>query len=69
MVNKLELSVMRLMAPKSMTQLEEEDIRHVSGLPDSTSVVVGVEAGYNNLAYSFVESTTDYSKVLLAHAT
>ena len=69
MVNKLELLVMWLMAPESMTPLEEEDIRHVSGLPDSTSVLVGVGVGYNNLAYSFVESTTDYSKVLLAHAT
>ena len=69
MVNKLELPAMRLMAPESMTQLEEEDIRHVSSLLDSTSVVVGVEAGYNNLAYSFAESTTDYSKVLPAHVT
>ena len=68
-VNKLELHVMLSMAPESMTQLEEEDIRHVSGLPDSTSAVVGVEARFNNLAYSSAESTTDYSKVLLADAT
>ena len=32
--------------------VEEKDIRHVSGLPDSASVVVEVEAGFNNLAYS-----------------
>ena len=56
-------------APKSMTQLEEEDIRHVPGLLDSASAVVGVEAGFDNLAYSSAESTTDYSKVLLADAT
>ena len=41
----------------------------MSGLPDSASAVVGVEAGLNNLAYSSVESTTDCSKVLLADAT
>ena len=52
MVNKLELSIMWSMAPESMTQLEEEDIRNVSGLPDSASAVVGVEAGFDNLAYS-----------------
>ena len=69
MVNKLELHVMWSVAPKSMTQLEEEDIRHVSGLPNSASAVVGVESGFNNLAYSSVESTTDCSKVLLANAT
>ena len=51
-----------------MIQLEEEDIRHVSGLPDSASAVVGVEAGFNNLVYSSAESTTDCSKVLLAEA-
>ena len=69
MMNKLELPVMWSVVPESMTQLEEEDIRHVSGLPDSTSVVVGVEAGFNNLAYSSEESITHYSKVLLAYAT
>ena len=52
MVNILELHVIWLVAPELMTQLEEEDIRHVSGLPDSASAVVGVEAGFNNLAYS-----------------
>ena len=52
-----------------MTLLEEEDIRHVSGLPDSTSAVLGVEVGFNNLAYSFAESVIDCSKVLLADAT
>ena len=69
MVNKLELPIMRSMAPESMTRLEEEDIRHVSGLTDSASAVVGVEAGFNNMAYSSAESTTDCSKVLLADAT
>ena len=44
-------------------------IRHVSGLPDSANVVVGVEASFNNLAYSYAESTTDCYKVLLANAT
>ena len=68
MVNKLELHVMWSVAPESMTHLEEEDIRHVSSLPNLESVVVGVEASFNNLAYSYVESTTDYSKVLLADA-
>ena len=52
MVNKLELLVMWSVAPNSMTHLEEEFIRHVSGLPNSASAVVGVEAGFNNLAYS-----------------
>ena len=47
MVNKLELPVMWSVAPESMTQLEEEDVRHVSGLLDSTSAVVGVEASFN----------------------
>ena len=39
------------------------------GLPDSASAVVGVEAGFNNFAYSSVESTNDCFKVLLADAT
>ena len=39
------------------------------GLPESTSVAVGVKVGFNNLAYSFAESITDCSKVLLADAT
>ena len=69
MANKLELPIMRSMAPESMTRLEEEDIRHVSGLPDSASAVVGVEASFNNMAYSSAERTTDCSKVLLADAT
>ena len=54
-------------APESMTNLEEEDIRHVSGLLDSASAVVGVEADFNNLAS--VESTTDCFEVLLVDAT
>ena len=69
MVNKLELPVMWSLALELMTQLEKEDIRHASSLPDLASAVVGVEAGFNNLAYSSVESTTDCSKVLLADAT
>ena len=68
-MNKLELPIMWSVAPESMTQLEEEVIRHVSGLPDSASAVVGVEAGFNNLAYSSAESTTDCSKILLADTT
>ena len=69
MVNKLELPVMWLVAPESMTHLEEENIRHVSGLPNLASAVVGLETDFNNLAYSFAESTTDCSEVLLADAT
>ena len=69
MVNKLELHVMWSVALKSMTHLEEDDTRHVSGLPDSTSAMVGVEAKFNNLAYSSAESTTDCSEVLLVDAT
>ena len=69
MVNKLKLPVMWSVAPESMTRLEEEDIRHVSGLPHSASAVVGVEAGFNNMAYSSAESTTNRSKVLLANTT
>ena len=61
MVNKLELPVTWSVAPESMTQLEEEDIRHVSSLPNSVSAVVGVEANFNNLAYSSAESITDCS--------
>ena len=69
MVNKLELHVMWSMAPESMTHLEEDGIRQVSGLPDSTSAVVGVEAQFNNLANSSAKNTTDYSEVLLVDAT
>ena len=68
-VNKLELPVMWSVALESMTQLEEEDIRHVSGLPDLASAAVGVEVGFNNLAYSSTKSTIDCSKVLLVDAT
>ena len=60
MVNKLELPVMLSVALESITQFEEEDIRHVS---NSASAVVGVEAGFNNLAYSSAESTTNSSNV------
>ena len=41
MVDKLELPIMWSVALESMTQLEEEDIKHVSGFPDSASAVVG----------------------------
>ena len=68
-MNKLELLIMWSVALESMTQLEEEEIRHVSGLLDSASVVVGVEADFNNLAYSYAESTIDCSKVFLADVT
>ena len=67
-MNKLELLIMWSTAPKSMTRLEEEDIRHVSGLPDSASAVVAIEASFNNLAYSSKESTIDCFKVLFAEA-
>ena len=66
MANKLELPVMWSVDLESMTHLEEEDIRHVLGLPDSISVVVRVEAGFNNLTYSFFESTIVCFEVLLA---
>ena len=49
--------------------VEEEDIRHVSSLPDSASAVVGVKASFNNLAYSSAESTIASFEVLLAEAT
>ena len=68
MVNKLELHVMWSVVSESMTHLEEKDIRHVSDLPDLASVVVGVEADFNNLAYSSAKSTTDWFEVLLAEA-
>ena len=67
MANKLELHVW-LVVPK-VTHLEEEDIRYVLGLPNSASAAVGVEADFNNLAYSSVESTIDCSEVLIAGAT
>ena len=35
-------------ALESMTHLDEEKIRHVLGLPDSTSIVLGVEALFND---------------------
>ena len=35
---------MWLMAPESMTYVEEDEIKHVLVLPDSTSVVVEVDA-------------------------
>ena len=36
------------MAPESMTHLEEEEIRHVLGLPYPTSIVLEVEALLND---------------------
>ena len=56
-------------APDSIAHLEEDEIRHVSSLPNSTSAVVGAEAEFNNLAYSYVEGTTNCSKILLVKAT
>ena len=35
-------------APESMTHLEEEEIRHVLGLPDPASIMLGVEALFND---------------------
>ena len=35
-------------APESMTHLEEEEIRHVLGLPVPTSIVLGVETLFND---------------------
>ena len=35
-------------ALESMTHLEEDEIRHVLGLPDSASIVIGVEAHFND---------------------
>ena len=68
-VNKLKLHVMWSVAQESMAHLEEEDIRHVLGLHDLASVVVGIDADFNNLAYSSAKSTIDYSEVLLADTT
>ena len=36
-------------APESMTHLEEEEQRHVLGLPNPASIVLGVEALFNDL--------------------
>ena len=69
MINKLESPIMLSVAPKSMTYLEEDGIRHVLGLHDSASAVMGVEANFNNLAYSSVESTTDCFEILLVDTT
>ena len=35
-------------APESMIHLEEEGIRHMLGLPNLTSIVLGVEAPFND---------------------
>ena len=34
---------MWLVVPKLMTHVEEEEIKHMLVLPDSTSVVIGIE--------------------------
>ena len=54
------------MAPKSMTHLkDEEETRHVFGLPDSAIVVTGVDGNCNdfwyrwNLASSSIENWTN----------
>ena len=36
-------------ALESMTHLEEEEIRHVLGLPYTSSIVLGGEAPFNDL--------------------
>ena len=38
---------MRSMAPESMTHVEEEEIKHVLVLPDSTSVMIEVDADFD----------------------
>ena len=44
----LELLVMWSVALESLTHLEEEGIRHVLGLPDSASAVMGVKTDFND---------------------
>ena len=39
---------MWFVALESITHLEEEKIRHVLGLPNPTSIVLGVEAPFND---------------------
>ena len=34
--------------PELVTNLEEEEIRHVLGLPDPTRIVIGVEKSFND---------------------
>ena len=34
---------MWFVVPKSMTHVEEEEIKHMLVLPDSTSVVIGID--------------------------
>ena len=48
MVNKLELPVMWSLAPESITHLEEEEIRHVLGLPNLASIVLGIKAPFKD---------------------
>ena len=36
------------MAPESMTHMEEGERKHVLGLPDSTSVVIEVDANLSD---------------------
>ena len=49
MVNKLKLTVMWSVAPESMTHVEEEEIKHVLVLPNSTSVVIEVDVDVSDL--------------------
>ena len=42
--NKLELLVMWSVAPELMTHVEEEEIKHVLVLPNSTRVQIEVDA-------------------------
>ena len=39
---------MWFVALESMTHLEEEEIKHVLGLPDMASIVLGVETSFND---------------------
>ena len=39
---------MWFMAPELMTYLEEKEIRHELGLPDPESIVLGVDAAFND---------------------
>ena len=47
-VNKLELLVKWLVAPKSMSHLEEDEIGHVLMLLDLMSVVIEVDVDFSD---------------------
>jgi hypothetical protein len=58
-----------------MTYLEDEERRHVFGLPNSAKAVIGVEEFFNdswywvNLVYSFVETKNNFSGLAFVIAT